>query len=119
MNAKQSQKGSALGPQHPDYPGLTFVEQPINLQPMATRAHITLGCAPRVKAFRTGEDLLDVIDLERQAAAKSSDVFVKNFDIIGIHPPSILRQFGRQYGDAFVIYFSHKVVTHAVFMAYP
>jgi hypothetical protein len=106
---------------NPDYPGLVFQEHTISLEPTSTRAHITLGCAPKIKAIRTGEDLLDIIDLERQAAAKSSEVFATSFDTHDILPPhgkSILRQFGRQQGDAFVIYFGHRLSAKAVFMAY-
>lgn len=78
-----------------------------------SRAHCTIGCAPKVKPMQTGVDLLDILDLERRSSDKcssSTSVFVHDHLVDG----GTLRQFGRK-GDAFTFYPCHKVVAVGVF----
>ncbi|CAL8088000.1 unnamed protein product [Orchesella dallaii] len=63
-----------------------------------SRAHITIGIAPNVKPKQTGDDLVDIIDLEQRPVAASTN-FQQDFKI----EHGILRQFGR-HGNAFVVY---------------
>ncbi|CAG7731791.1 unnamed protein product [Allacma fusca] len=72
-----------------------------------SRAHITIGCAPNVKAYQAGEDLKDLIDLEtRVQSVFTADYTLENGDV--------LRQFGR-FGDAFIVYLSKQFIVNAEF----
>ena len=92
-----------------DYPGISFVSQRENYQPTNSRAHITIGCAPKVKAYKAGEDLLDIIDLERRSSTLHHDYKI---------PGGTLRQFGRHGDYAFMIYPQNRVMAKAVFMPF-
>lgn len=70
-----------------------------NLEPeFKSRAHITVGCAPNVIPKQTGDDLVDIVDLENRASTRNGN-FQQDFKL----KYGTLRQFGRQ-GHAFVLY---------------
>lgn len=95
------QKNSSTGIGGNDKNGIFFKRSgdPLSLRTTTSRAHITIGCAPNVKAMQTGEDLVDVIDLEQRPATSSDSNFQQDFKI----ERGVLRQFGK-HANAFVLY---------------
>jgi len=73
-----------------------------------SRAHVTIGCGPRVKPIQSGRDLLDIADLENRLG--STAIFHKDYPIDG----GTLRQFGKD-PTAFVIYPCHEFYAEAIF----
>lgn len=63
-----------------------------------SRAHVTIGCAPNVAAKQTGDDLVDIVDLEGRSASTDSN-FQSDYKL----ERGTLRQFGR-HANAFVLY---------------
>jgi hypothetical protein len=106
-------KGKSPKVHHPkEYPGISFIRQKENFQPSNSRAHITIGCAPKVKPFHAGEDLLDIIDLEKRSS--SSAALHHDFKI----PSGTLRQFGRNGDYAFAVYPDNRILAKSVFMPF-
>lgn len=68
----------------------------------SSRAHVTVGCAPKVRPKQTGDDLLGLADLE-ECQTKFRDYSIDE---------GTLRRVGE---NAFVLYPSHKIVAAAVF----
>ncbi|ODN04278.1 2',3'-cyclic-nucleotide 3'-phosphodiesterase [Orchesella cincta] len=95
-----------------------MVFKPLNIPsssdpPVSTsRAHITIGCAPNVKPKQTGDDLVDIVDLEQRPVAASTN-FQQDFKI----EHGILRQFGR-HGNAFVVYPDLEMIVPGEFNAF-
>lgn len=78
-----------------------------------SRAHITIACAANVLPKKTGDDLVDIIDLEQRPATRSAN-FQQDYPIKHY---GTLRQFGR-HPTAFVFYPNYEMIVPAQFSYY-
>ncbi len=98
-HCKLQKTGTGVGEKYQNSMFFKRSWDPLSLRTTTSRAHITIGCAPNVKAMQTGEDLVDVIDLEHRPATSSDSNFQQDFKI----ERGVLRQFGK-HANAFVLY---------------
>jgi len=107
---------SGKTPNHPLYPGIHFEPQPTDFHPTESRAHVTIGCAPKVQPQQTGLDLVEIVDLEISGHIPHLDFSIGGADV----PKAILRQFWDSEGGdpVFVLYPKEQMVTDATFSVY-
>jgi len=92
-----------------NYPGIRFEEQPENYNPTDTKAHVTIGTAPRISAVTTGPDLLEVIAYEKDASINRTTLPVEEGHFVTY-----------RNGDekVFVLYPHQKMIADTTFEPY-